>query len=112
MHKDVYRLILTIFEHTRDFPREHKYALGQDLKRVSIVLVGMTTTRGLRSALSFTMKRQDPQRGTTQGAREAPPAGSLRLLRPVCGCCRAAGSAPFSANKSANMPTISAVCVG
>ena len=39
VYKDVYRLILAIFEHTRDFPREYKYTLGQDLKRDSIVLV-------------------------------------------------------------------------
>jgi len=39
VYKDVYRLILRIFEHTRDFPREYKYTLGQDLKRDSIVLV-------------------------------------------------------------------------
>ena len=39
VYKDVYRLILTVFEYTRDFPREYKYTLGQDLKRDSIVLV-------------------------------------------------------------------------
>jgi hypothetical protein len=39
VYKDVYRLILRIFEYTRDFPREYKYTLGQDLKRDSIVLV-------------------------------------------------------------------------
>ena len=103
VYKDVYRLILTIFEHTRDFPREHKYALGQDLKRVSIVLVGMTTTRGLRSALSFTMKRQDPQRGTK---RREP---AKRLRRAPCGSCgRSAGAAGQPAPRLSlptNLPT-------
>ena len=37
--RDVYRLILLLFEHTSDFPREYKYTLGQDIKRDSIVLV-------------------------------------------------------------------------
>jgi hypothetical protein len=39
VYRDVYRLILLLFEHTSDFPREYKYTLGQDLKRDSIVLV-------------------------------------------------------------------------
>ena len=37
--KDVYKLILKIFEYTKDFPREYKYTLGQDMKRDAIVLV-------------------------------------------------------------------------
>jgi len=37
--KDVYRLILKIFEYTQGFPREYKYTLGQDMKRDAIVLV-------------------------------------------------------------------------
>ena len=36
---DVYQLILKIFEYTKDFPREYKYTLGQDMKRDAIVLV-------------------------------------------------------------------------
>ena len=36
--KDVYQLILKIFEYTKDFPREYKYTLGQDMKRDAIVL--------------------------------------------------------------------------
>ena len=36
--KDVYNLILKIFEYTADFPREHKYTLGQDMKRDALVL--------------------------------------------------------------------------
>ena len=39
VYGDVYRLILKIFEYTKDFPREYKYSLGQDLKHDSIVLV-------------------------------------------------------------------------
>ena len=37
VYKDVYRLILKIFEYTKDFSREYKYTLGQDLKCDSIV---------------------------------------------------------------------------
>ena len=37
--KDVCRLIITIFEHTKDFSREYKVRPGQDLKRDSTVLV-------------------------------------------------------------------------
>jgi len=37
--KDVYTLILKIFEYTADFPREYKYTLGQDMKRDAIILV-------------------------------------------------------------------------
>ncbi len=37
--KDVYQLILKIFEHTQGFPREYKFTLGQDMKRDGIVLV-------------------------------------------------------------------------
>jgi hypothetical protein len=39
VYRDVYSLILKIFEYTKDFPREYKYTLGQDLKRDSLVLV-------------------------------------------------------------------------
>ena len=37
--RDVYRLILKIFEYTQNFPREYKYTLGQDMKRDGITLV-------------------------------------------------------------------------
>jgi len=37
--KDVYKLILKIFEYTKDYPREYKYTIGQDMKRDGIVLV-------------------------------------------------------------------------
>ena len=39
VYRDVYRLILKIFEHTQNFPREYKYTLGQDIKRDGITLV-------------------------------------------------------------------------
>ena len=39
VYKDVYRLILKIYEYTKDFPREYKYTLGQDMKRDGIQLV-------------------------------------------------------------------------
>ena len=35
----MYKLILLIFEYTKDFPKEYKYTLGQDLKRDGISLV-------------------------------------------------------------------------
>jgi hypothetical protein len=37
--RDVYQLILRIFDYTKDFPREYKFTLGQDLKRDGINLV-------------------------------------------------------------------------
>jgi hypothetical protein len=37
--QDVYRLILLLFSVTKDFPRDYKYTLGQDIKRDGIVLV-------------------------------------------------------------------------
>jgi hypothetical protein len=36
--KDVYQLILKIFDYTNHFPREYKFTLGQDLKRDGINL--------------------------------------------------------------------------
>ena len=37
--QDVYQLILKVFAFTKDFPREYKFTLGQDMKRDAIVLV-------------------------------------------------------------------------
>ena len=37
--RDVYKLILNIFDYTKDFPKEYKYTLGQDIKRDGIQLV-------------------------------------------------------------------------
>ena len=39
IYKDTYKLILLIFKRTKDFSREYKYTLGQDMKRDSIRLV-------------------------------------------------------------------------
>jgi hypothetical protein len=39
VYQDTYRLILKIFELTKEFPREYKYTLGQDMKRDGLVLV-------------------------------------------------------------------------
>ena len=37
--KEAYQLISKIFEYTKDFPKEYKYTLGQDMKRGGIQLV-------------------------------------------------------------------------
>ena len=37
--KDVYKLVFKIFDYTKDFPREYKHTLGQDMKRDGINLV-------------------------------------------------------------------------
>jgi len=37
--KDIYELTLELFEFAKDFPREYKFTLGQDIKRDSIELV-------------------------------------------------------------------------
>ena len=39
VYRDVYKLILLVFQYTKEFPREYKYTLGQDMKRDSITLV-------------------------------------------------------------------------
>ena len=58
VYKDVYRLILTIFEYIRDFPREYKYTLGQDLKRDGIVLV-RSIYRANKAQCAFRRRRTD-----------------------------------------------------
>lgn len=37
--RDTYQLVLKIFEYTREFGREYKYTLGQDMKRDVLQLV-------------------------------------------------------------------------
>lgn len=37
--KDVYKLILLIYSLTKDFSKEYKYTLGQDLKKDAMVLM-------------------------------------------------------------------------
>ena len=39
VYRDTYRLVLKIFEVTKDFPKEYKYSLGQDMKRDALQLV-------------------------------------------------------------------------
>jgi len=39
VYKDVYRLILKIYEYTKEFPKEYKYRLGQDMKKDGLQLV-------------------------------------------------------------------------
>jgi hypothetical protein len=39
IYKEIYQLILILFEATRKFPREYKYTLGQDMKRDGLELV-------------------------------------------------------------------------
>jgi hypothetical protein len=36
---DTYKLILMIFEYTKDFSREYKYTLGHDMRRDALQLV-------------------------------------------------------------------------
>lgn len=39
VYRETYRLILKIFECTKEFSREYKYTLGQDMKRDALHLV-------------------------------------------------------------------------
>jgi len=39
VYRDCYSLTLMLFQYTKEFPREYKYTLGQDIKRDSIELV-------------------------------------------------------------------------
>lgn len=39
VYRDMYQLILKIFECTKDFSKEYKYTLGQDMKRDALQLV-------------------------------------------------------------------------
>lgn len=39
VYRDVYQLILLVFKWSKEFPREYKYTLGQDLKRDAMQLV-------------------------------------------------------------------------
>ena len=39
VYRDTYKLILKILEITKDFPKEYKYTLGQDMKRDALQLV-------------------------------------------------------------------------
>jgi hypothetical protein len=39
VYRDTYQFILKIFECTKDFSKEYKYTLGQDMKRDALQLV-------------------------------------------------------------------------
>lgn len=39
VYKDVYSFIKLLYQYTKDFPREYKYTIGQDLKKDSLTLV-------------------------------------------------------------------------
>jgi hypothetical protein len=39
VYRDTYKLILKIFEFSKDFPKDYKYTLGQDMKRDALKLV-------------------------------------------------------------------------
>lgn len=39
VYKDTYQLILEVYAVTKEFPREYKYSLGQDMKRDAMELV-------------------------------------------------------------------------
>jgi len=39
VYRDTYKLILAIFDITKNFPKEYKFTLGQDMKRDSLTLV-------------------------------------------------------------------------
>ena len=39
VYRDVYRLIMIVFQVTQNYPRDYKYSLGQDMKRDSLNLV-------------------------------------------------------------------------
>src|SRR3990167_8476771 len=39
VYRDTYQLILKVFEYTKDFSKEYKFTLGQDMKRDSLQLI-------------------------------------------------------------------------
>jgi hypothetical protein len=39
VYRDTYKLTLKVFEAIKDFPKEFKYSLGQDMKRDALQLV-------------------------------------------------------------------------
>ena len=53
VYRDTYKLILKIFEVSKDFPKEYKYTLGQELKRDALQLV-----RSIYRANKSTQKKE------------------------------------------------------
>ena len=39
VYRETYKLILLIYEVTKDFPKDYKYALGQDMQRDALQMV-------------------------------------------------------------------------
>ena len=39
VYRDTYQLVLKVFAVTKDFPKDYKYTLGQDMKRDALQLV-------------------------------------------------------------------------
>ena len=39
VYRDSYTLILKVFEYTKEFDKEYKYTLGQDMKRDALRLI-------------------------------------------------------------------------
>jgi hypothetical protein len=53
VYRDTYQLILKIFAVTKDFPKEYKFTLGQDMKRDALQLV-----RSIYRANKATQKKE------------------------------------------------------
>jgi hypothetical protein len=53
VYRDTYKLILKIFDVSKDFPKEYKYTLGQEMKRDALQLV-----RSLYRANKSTQKKE------------------------------------------------------
>ena len=53
VYRDTYNLVLKVFEITKDFPKEYKYSLGQDMKRDALQLV-----RSIYRANKSTQKKE------------------------------------------------------
>ncbi len=58
VYRDTYKLILKIFECTKDFSKEYKYTLGQDMKRDALVgnMPAGTTTGDMLYQLTIKTK--------------------------------------------------------
>ena len=74
VYRDVYQLILKIFEVTKDFSKEYKYTLGQDMKRDAMQLVrsiyrankAIKKTEHLDNFLEFTEQRKERELYTVE----------------------------------------------
>ena len=55
VYRDTYKLILKIFEYSKDFPKDYKFTLGQDMKRDALQLV-----RSIYRANKSVQKKEHP----------------------------------------------------